>query len=98
MLYIIVHGYVYTLLVSTEESVLELYTDAFILALAKLPLNTAAFAGVILYAVIIGWIYFTPSIPLYISTPVTSTLILATMFSFCQLGAVMYTDSIIKKL
>lgn len=98
ILYVIVHSYVYTLLVSTNESVLELYTDAFILTLAKLPVNLAFFVGLLIYPIIIGWIHFASFIPVFISTPVASTLIFISLFSVCQLAAVMYTRSVIKKL
>ena len=98
VLYIIVHGYVYTLLVTTRESVLELYTDAFILTLAKLPLNIVVSAATMLYPALIIWIFFTPAISVYISTPLASTLVLFTLFSFCQLSAVLYTGSVIKKI
>ncbi len=97
VLLIIVHSYVYTLLVSTEESVLELYTDAFILALAKLPVNLAAMVGYMLYPLLCAWLFVTGTMPIYISFSLASSIALFTVFSFTQFGAVFYTSSVIKR-
>ena len=97
VIYCIIHCYVYTLMVSSEENVLELFTDAFILALAKLPLNIVSLAGILLYPAIILIIYFSPIIPIYITSSICGAMILFTAFSFVQFAAVFYTNSIIKK-
>lgn len=98
VIYCIVHCYLYTLMVSSDESVLELFTDAFILALAKLPLNVLALIGIFLYPIIILAIYFAPFIPMQLSSFLSGAMFLFTMFSFVQFAAVIYTRSVIRKL
>ena len=96
ILLVIVHFYVYTLLVTQKQSILSLYTDAFILTLAKLPLNLLVTAAVGLYPAFIFWLYFTSSIPPSISIPISGMLLMFSMFSVVTFATTFYTQYIIR--
>ena len=97
ILFVMVHSYVYTLMVTVRETTLELFTDAFIMALANLPKNLVVTAGMLIYPFVIGWLLVTGSIPPFITLTIASSLVLFSVFSFVQLAAVLYTSEIIKK-
>lgn len=93
-----VQTFAYNLIVRTKSSVLEIYTNSFIITLAKLPLNIAAFGGAFIYPFIILLLYFGTFIPSVIGMPIASTLTLFTVFSFTCFINTFYTRYILRNI
>lgn len=90
--------FVYNLMARNRASVLELYTNAFIITLAKLPMNVLALGATLIYPLIILMIYFSSFIPQAISMPIASTLTLFTVFSITFFSASFYARYVIKSI
>ena len=90
--------FVYNLMARNRASVLELYTNAFIITLAKLPMNVLALGATLIYPFIILMIYFSSFIPQAISMPIASTLTLFTVFSITFFSASFYARYVIKSI
>lgn len=91
-----VQVFVYNLMAKMRGSVLELYTNAFIITLAKLPMNLLALGGALIYPLIIVLIYFSSVIPQAVSMPIASTLTLFSVFSVTFFAASFYARYVIK--
>lgn len=73
--------FVYAQMAKGHASVLELYTNAFIITLAKLPMNILVFGAALIYPAVLFLMYLGSFIPAVVGMPVASTLILFTVFS-----------------
>ena len=93
-----VQVFVYNLMAKMHGSVLELYTNAFIITLAKLPMNLLALGGALIYPLIIVLIYFSSVIPQAISMPIASTLTLFSVFSVTFFATGFYARYVIKNI
>ncbi len=94
----IVQFFVYNMLVTSKKSVLDMYTDAFILAIAKLPVNLLISALSLVWAVVLAWLYLTSFIPEYATMPISTTLAIISLFSVPCFVTAFYAQSVIKKL